>query len=221
MVNRALLVVFLSLLVLAAARADDPALVKAYGGQARLNGLSGVHYQLKLIDYASGTATLTEQWLDFKGRRLYRRDETPEGVRVQVSDGRTGWIRDNNGLRQLNADEAKALMGSLHYNFLYLLPRARVDALADTAHYQVSADFIEPFSVTTDGDGRIVRGVFRNNVTTEESEYRMVAGIPWPFRYDSYRNGLKQRTGVFLSFELNPDFSALDFSPPGKPEASR
>lgn len=205
---------FLVLLTCAAVSADNPRLVEAHGGQARLQALTGLHYTLKQIDYQSGEVSLSEQWLDFTGQRLYRRDESKTGVRVRASDGKRGWIQDGKGVRTLSADEAKALLGSLHYNFLYLLPRARVEALADGAHYQVSAPFIEPFSVGVDGAGHISELTFPDNVTGKESDYREVQGIAWPFRYETYRNGLKQRSGEFLSFELNPDLSRVDFEPP-------
>lgn len=196
------------------ALADTPRLLDAHGGGERLKALTGVRFTLKLIDYQSGEASLSEQWLDFERGRVFRRDSSKSGVVIRSSDGKRGWRKDVTGVHALTADEAKAALGSLNYNFLYLLPRARIARLGDGKHYSISAPFIEQFSVGVDAAGRITQLMFPNNVSGTESDYRDVNGIPWPFRYDTFRNGLKQKTGEFLEFELNPDWSRINFSEP-------
>lgn len=194
-----------------AAAAERVDVLASHGGAARLLALSGVRYTLKEINYQSGAVVLSEQWLDFKRGRLYRRDEDARGGRWLGTDGQHGWTQDSAGTRQLTAAEAAAALLPLHYNPLFLLPRSQTSG---QQAMQLSAPFIKTARITLDGHGRIHELYFDARRRGRVMDYRPIDGIPWPIRFEIWDGERRRRTGEFLRVEFNPDLSEINFAGP-------
>ena len=185
-------------------------------------GLPGNHYVLTRTDPINNTVRGAEYWLDFPQHRLMRREQGPDGVVTTWVSPVRGWQQHNGVRRCLNASERGQALASLRYHFYYLFSQpttqlTEVVAADETdgatpimaEKWRVEAAPLESFVIELNASGQIVALEFASGRGVERN-YRLVDGVWWPFRFESFAGDKRQLIGEFSQFTIRPVAMELD-----------
>lgn len=172
----------------------------------RMASIKSFEYDLEII--RGETQTREHVRLEFDPFQLRK----TQGDQVSWSDGNQGYRQNASGEKTALAEsEAKQLVQSARYNFIYMFKEGKTELFRQYAAknetgqlYRVHSEGLSPFTILVDHSGKTIEQLRYDDLAVGlEQDYQQIEGVHWPMKFEFIVNQSVIAKGTFSNVKID------------------